>query len=317
MQTFVNYIFLEKICQAPKLQGEYPEFTTAMDMPAKYRELLENTSGHLLQPLTIIYREVKTLPPQHIKTLRRALHINQRIRELCTGMHRPVSYDDLRAISPALSNAIDTFCRNLYSRVPALAGFQRSYETLKDYYGILVDRETTCYCCGIHPVSNKYHKRRSPFDHFLPQAIYPFVSLNVHNLVPTCDYCNGEKHEKDTLILGDNGNKERIRAFYPFRYEQPPINISLNIRDGCNLTELEPEDIDLQMECDDHPQEIKNWDRLYDIEGRYKAEYCSTDVTKYYDQYLICKKRGYSYDEITKIYQLNAFGDKNIIKRPL
>lgn len=315
VQSFVNYIFLNIICRAPQLQAQHPEFTS--DMAGNYSAFLENTSGYLLGPLEIIYSEAKKLSFQHIKTLRRAVHINIKIRELCTGMHQPVSYEDLNAISPVLSNAIKLFCCNLYDKVTPLKEFTNNYQTLRSYYNTLVDCTNTCYCCGIYPIANKYEPARSPFDHFLPQAKYPFVSLNVHNLVPTCECCNGRKHQKDTFFIQNNRNRERIKAFYPFRYEEPGINIKLNIPDGCNITTVQPQDIDLQIDCENYPEETKNWKRLYDIELRYKAEYTSKDIIKYYEQYQSCKELGLSYEQIIKACGLNTFGDKNIVKRPL
>ena len=317
-QSFVNYIFLEIICRAPKLKENFPEFSS--EMAGNYKTLLENTNHiHLLEPLKIIYRIARNLPPKDIKTLRRAVLINNQIRKLCIGMHQPVSYKDLSLIDPTLSINIQKFCYNLYKYISKEKEFYEKYLTLKDYYQTIIDCDTTCYCCGIAPISNKYNIRRSPFDHFLPQAIYPFVSLNTHNLVPTCKDCNDVKWHKDTLYRNVSGShsKQRIKTFYPFRYDVPDIKIQIDIQKNSNLSNIQPKDIELQIDCKNHSQEVDNWKRMYDIESRYKAELCSTNIKKNYEQYLFLKKTGVPHNKIIEAYEINKYGDKNIIKIPL
>lgn len=318
-QSFVNYIFLEIICNAPKLKERYPDFVLEMVKVDSYKELLKKSSrSDLLRTLDTIYQIVQNLPPQDIKVLRRAILINNQIRELCIGIHQPVSYNDLSRIDSRLSYHIRYLCDNLYRYVNGQSkAFTDKYLTLMDYYNSIVGCDTTCHCCGIGSITNRYDPRRDPFDHFLPKSKYPFTSLNVHNLVPVCQHCNDIKHEEDTLFKksADSQKQERIRAFYPFRYDAPDIEIKIKIKNECNPMDLHPEDINIQIDCDNYSQETENWERLYGIKKRYKAELCSTDMKNIYEQYRSLRK-WMPHNEAIESYKNNKYGDKNIIKIP-
>ena len=317
MQSFVNYIFLEVICKAPKLKEHYPDLTLEMIKVGFYKDFLK-AHGSLLETLSDIYQITKELPCQDIKTLRRAVLINNQIRELCIGIHQPVSYYELSQINTRLSDCIRHFCSTLYQNAAKKNTSQEECPTLKDYYNNIVGRDTTCHCCGLDRISNRYGSIRSPFDHFLPQSLYPFTTLNTHNLVPTCEHCNRHKHNKDTLFIQNPGraDKERIKAFYPFRYDIPEIEIKIKIQDDCNLTEIQPQDIDMQINCNDYPQELSNWKRLYDIDTRYKAECCSINMINHLEQYRIIEKGGMPHNKIIDMYKANKYANMNFIKIP-
>ena len=52
---------------------------------------------------------------------------------------------------------------------------------------------------------------KSPFDHFYPKSVYPYLSCSLFNLVPCCHTCNSEKHETNPA-----GKKKII---YPYAEE--------------------------------------------------------------------------------------------------
>lgn len=59
-----------------------------------------------------------------------------------------------------------------------------------------------CPLCGKHEVTD--------WDHYIPRSVMPEYSMHVHNLIPTCTYCNGDKH-------GDwveNGKRVFFNAYY-------------------------------------------------------------------------------------------------------
>lgn len=317
MQSFVNYIFLEVICKAPKLKEHYPDFTLDIVKVDFYKDFLKN-HGNLLDTLSAIYQIVQGLPGQDIKTLRRAVLVNNQIRELCIGIHQPVTYYELSRINKGLSDCIRKFCSNLYQNATLKSTSQKKYPTLKDYYKNIVGCDTTCHCCGLDRISNRYNSIRSPFDHFLPQSLYPFTTLNTHNLVPTCEHCNRYKHDKDTLFIQKPGRagKERIKAFYPFRHDIPEIRIKIKVQGNCDLEKIQPQDIDMQIDCNDHPQELSNWKRLYDIDTRYKAECCSPNMKNNLEQYRMIKQGGMPHNEIINIYKANQYANMNFLKIP-
>jgi hypothetical protein len=84
-----------------------------------------------------------------------------------------------------------------------------------------------CPFCGIGNIKSPHHTKREAHNHYLPKALYPFNSINVRNLAPTCHECNSTyKLSKDPA---HNDAKRRRKAFnpymsqraMPFRYRLP------------------------------------------------------------------------------------------------
>lgn len=295
IQTFVNFLFLEIMCRAPKL--DEASFLPSMATPRYERLLCSVRADYLLQPLQRIYTICRTLPPQALKILRRAVHTNNRIRELCRGELHPVLYDDLQAINPQLADQIRLFCDNLYDRVLTLAPFEHEFGSVGTYYRRLVERDSTCRFCGLGSVHNRFTTKRSDLDHYLPKSRYPFVSVNFHNLVPVCTICNKDYKGRHYLLFREElrGRKivraERVKAFYPFRYETPSIQLSFSLREPYSL-DLQPPHIDLRIECTDSPEETRTWVRTYGIEERYKAYCCSDEMMGYVENQFIALRQG-------------------------
>lgn len=59
-----------------------------------------------------------------------------------------------------------------------------------------------CPLCGKHEVTD--------WDHYIPRSVMPEYSMHVHNLIPTCTYCNGDKHGNWV----ENGKRVYFNAYY-------------------------------------------------------------------------------------------------------
>jgi hypothetical protein len=66
-------------------------------------------------------------------------------------------------------------------------------------------------------------KRTSEFDHFYPQAHYPFLAMSFYNLIPSCKVCNSLKNEKDLKI---NPYDERFDKQTHVTFSFSPKNIN-------------------------------------------------------------------------------------------
>lgn len=88
-----------------------------------------------------------------------------------------------------------------------------------------------CYCNKQFTltVNNKTGKLRPQLDHFYPQSKYPFFSLSMYNLIPSCSSCNSSsKGDIDTL-----DNQYRNTMLHPYEDELPKnITFSLAKNDG-------------------------------------------------------------------------------------
>lgn len=59
-----------------------------------------------------------------------------------------------------------------------------------------------CPLCGKHEMTD--------WDHYIPRSVMPEYSMHVHNLIPTCTYCNGDKHGNWI----EDGKRVYFNAYY-------------------------------------------------------------------------------------------------------
>ncbi|MCT7560790.1 hypothetical protein ACN2C0_00345 [Aliarcobacter butzleri] len=81
-------------------------------------------------------------------------------------------------------------------------------ELKKQFFNLFEDLNVCPYCNRnfVNPIykekaveEGKDYKKWSPdIEHFFPKSIYPFLSLSISNLLPSCTFCNKIKHDIDT-----------------------------------------------------------------------------------------------------------------------
>jgi hypothetical protein len=297
-------------------------FNSALVLP-KYRPLIDNTNDdYILIPLTEAYLICKTLNRFQIKLLKRAVHNNNKIRELCNGDVQPVKYEQIEAINADLKKAIKLFCDCLYDHCIKLEPFYTSYENINAYYKTVVKKSSVCKCCGINKVLTQFHTHRSALDHYLPRKHYPFNSLNFKNLIPICDNCNGKyKLSEDTLYITNNKGKKnesktRTVAFYPYSRTTHDIGIDITFSKSFDST-IEPKDIEMELTCVGNTDKVTSWDRIFGIKENYKAECCTDEMRMYYEeQYIADMNFGKTHKQYIDILKKNKYGDMNFLKIP-
>lgn len=100
---------------------------------------------------------------------------------------------------------------NMYDR--SRAYMVRLWDEVAKVDGVL----QMCPLCGKHEVAD--------WDHYIPRSVMPEYSMHVHNLIPTCTYCNGDKH-------GDwveDGKRVYFNAYYDI---MPDLRDVLDIKIG-------------------------------------------------------------------------------------
>lgn len=320
VHSFVNYVMLQVMLKAKTLVAA--DFDSSLVLP-KYQNLIDSTNPkYILTPLKEIYLICKGLSPAHLKTLRKAVHNNNQIRELCNGKRKPVRYIDIEKIDAELAKQVKIFCDALYTECLDLACFYSQYETTTAYYKKLVGRKVVCNCCGVFHILNKYHAHRSALDHYLPKSIYPFVSVNFKNLMPICDTCNSKyKLDKDTLEIITNKGKrnetrQRTKAFYPFSKSSYTIDIKINLLKKYDKT-IEPKDMEIFLSYRAGQQQTDNWDRVFGITDNYKAICCSDDMDVHCEEYFAAmKNRGTTLQKHLEDLERNKYHNMNFLKIP-
>lgn len=280
VQNFVHYIFGEIWM---KSHANVP-YSFSLFKHKHYHKLISNlyvsnseTSDRFCVLVETIYNIISQYSDIQKSDVKRFYQINTNISQLCTDKRiQPVSYDDLTRFDQNLSSNIKKFYDLLYGS-GSILGLKEILEisNFKDHYKKFKEKNSNiCLCCGIQKLET-VKEYRSDYDHFLPKSIYPFISINLMNLVPTCERCNQKfKNTKDPLL--DEGNRRR-KVLYPYEEIDYNLNIEVCINDFSQGCRIEPENIGISFNSDKlSDEEINTWCSLYSIIDRYQS-LCSFD----------------------------------------
>jgi hypothetical protein len=322
-QSFINYLFLEVIFNNTVLKKEdHFKLSLVID---KYRGIIINIHDeYLLDHIVPIFDKCKTLNPIQRKLLRRAVHNNNKIEELCKGNVEPVTYREISIIDVVLSIELQKLFGQLYKYVIDREPFYSVYGHKSDFYKGIIGNETTCSCCGVGTMLNNHQGPVGALDHYFPINHYPFSSINFRNLVPICDICNSKyKTQKDTLYEIKNKTKKRKRiqniikhkAFFPYSKEYEMIDISVSITNN-ELSNLTKDDISIVYFLPDHREEIINWERLFNVSEIHTSNLLDNATRAFINVQFDMMKLGITFDECCNLYADNLFYDKNFIRLP-
>tara|TARA_R110001632_G_scaffold63318_2_gene151427 strand:- start:84254 stop:85420 length:1167 start_codon:yes stop_codon:yes gene_type:complete len=152
---------------------------------------------------------------------------------------------------------------------------------------------------GILKIENSLIQNKNHFtlDHVLPQSLYPYLSLCLFNLTPSCYSCNS-KLKKDTKIYS---SISEIKSISPTGINGVfNLNFKIYFKDGFDKNNLPDTANEYSIKIDSaHKEYIK---RL-NLQGRYNFH---KDISFE----LIDKRKTYSDSQIQEIVTL--FGEKNI-----
>lgn len=121
-----------------------------------------------------------------------------------------------------------------------------SYKVVK-LSGLLV-----CPYCNkrdIEQTIGRYKKANPDLDHYYSRSKYPFLSLTINNLIPSCNFCNQKfKRDTDTYLYFMNPTVRGTEDYTVFRFIPNLDDTPSLFMDGCeyfrrniNLFELESE----------------------------------------------------------------------------
>lgn len=299
MQSIVDYLFNEVWCKA--LDEEYGlhlfEGHSILHQIMERLEILEsdgklNAKGRsykFLRSVNGIFIEFQSLESKEaLDVYKKSFYDNNCIDQLCanhTGFV-PVHYSKLDTKYKALNDKLNAFFTTLYGT----SGFFESSlakemigSDLTSYYRDFVrhNDQGICPFCGLYPLDGEFDPTRDAFDHYLPKAKYPFNSINLRNLAPSCNKCNsGNKGEKDPLY-DDQGN--RRKAFYPFSLATTDLSLTIDVASK-DWKNLQPNDLSIAYHSPLYQEEIETWRMLFRIDQRYKAKLCSSDAKAWLEQ---------------------------------
>lgn len=146
----------------------------------------------------------------------------------------------------------------------------------------------------------KNQKNHYTIDHILPQSKFPFFSLCLYNLIPSCYTCNSKL--KKSKMLSEN--YKELAKFSPTseKYENP-LNFKLFYKGLYSIINLptELEQYDVKLETSD------NYPDFFNLQGRYNFH--KNESLK-----LIKQRKIYSDSQIDEISKLLKMDVKEIRK---
>ena len=303
MHRFVNFIFYEVWCRAPKTR---PYAAQLFDRNPALREIVDAlTYGHskegdaFLGRIQAIYEEFADLQRSEISKVKRWYQANNDIESICkNSTHcRIARYADIAKVHPKLSELLASFFKNLSSSdLLGLKAIRDQIGEIDDHYKAFGQQNGLGVCpfCGISTMFGPNTVPREAYDHYLPKSLYPFNSINFRNLVPTCHHCNSAyKTIKDLAYQAKDpaGSTHRRRVFYPYRTTPQPIEVSMTLAHG-DFAALKPDQIEIAFGPDEVREEINTWLDVYGVEERYKDFLLTGSGARYWWEQALSEWRG-------------------------
>lgn len=127
---------------------------------------------------------------------------------------------NLKTMYDGLKDFFNTKVGQFYSRVFSVFDYNDFIKESKSWYAYDLTRElgiNVCPYCNrnyIHTSINEHGRTRAELDHFYPKSKYPFLSISLYNLVPSCHVCNS--------------NLKKAKDFYSERHLHPYENNNIN-----------------------------------------------------------------------------------------
>ena len=203
------YYFLLKIKDIPTTSSfapydKYftPTFKLKIDRSKKLREKFE-----------VFFDAFKTLPQADREIFLKKYRASQYVEEILDDSAFNGKDIQLDALPNILKEPTKDLFLYLYEKT--LLGYDK-----KGHYKLLFDQilSTICPFCGLEKLSHPDFVCQD-YDHILYKGNYPFVSVNMTNLIPMGIECN-RNHKKTTDVLYGASGKRR-KFLYPFSNSIP------------------------------------------------------------------------------------------------
>lgn len=181
----------------------------------------------------------------------------------------------------------------------------------KPFFSLFEDLNVCPYCNRnfINPIYKEHsvggdNKNQSPdIEHFFPKSIYPFLSLSISNLLPSCAFCNKIKSDVDTYKHNCLSPYEIKNSDFRFDFtlkSERVKEVKLISKKGCKNSEI------LHLESLYNQVHSKYINDIFD------------DVLKYPKSYKDSLKKEFKLteDDYKKVFR-NYYDEKDFNKQPL
>lgn len=307
IQGFVDYIFYSVWMEAEDSEETFLERFEEGEHKKLISHLYDSnseTSDKFCKIAEDIYKLISVMDISHRDKLKEYYEINSNIEALCEDTTiSPITYTKLEAeFGAGLKTKIKEFNDLLYGS-GSIIGLKEILEISdfnKHYDEFIEENGERCLFCGLIKLEilDGY---KSDYDHFLPKAQYPFLSINLGNLAPSCERCN-QKFKKIKNPLYKEDRVSRRKAIYPFSLEPYEFSVDIKLINIIDTKgKIEDSNLDMKLLVRSE-EETDTWDHLYKIYDRYKGVCSSKDEADKWikDVKIIMEEYGVSFDKYIK-----------------
>ncbi|MDE5830450.1 MAG: hypothetical protein K2H53_01895 [Clostridia bacterium] len=107
-----------------------------------------------------------------------------------------------------------------------------------------------CPYCGRQYITSWQEKSTASCDHYYPKELYPLLSINMYNLVPSCYICN-------SVLKGENVKKESDLHLYPYQDASEILKFKVKIEDVESLYNISKEANSIELIISQEDDELK------------------------------------------------------------
>jgi len=193
------------------------------------------------------------------------------------------------------------FCKTILNKL--------NYTIFRSVYGTKISKlssvKTCPYCNAMLAVNvirdrDDSLKARLQLDHFFPKSRYPYLSISLFNLIPSCANCNHSKGNNDVNLDNDFHLYTEDTPVEKFKFKLNSADIIYTLLNNPNKI-----DISFNSTIPKYNKMVNSHKNNYDIEGLYNTQ---KDIV----EELIWKSQIYNQSTISDLSILTGLPEKNI-----
>lgn len=265
LHTYLDYFFTRLFAEV------HPTYDHAYYIRLDFQGIIDKNKVQLDDRLSAVFNSYMGLQPHEKARVQEAYDNNNNIEGVCNMTVRPIKYAGLPI---GIKQQIEDLYDYLWDGALKLAAVKTNCGTVKQHSDKLrkINESSVCPFCGMESLLNEYDDGRDDYDHYLPKAQYPFISVNFLNLFPMCHRCNSKsKGTNDTPFVPQTTTQRPI--YYPYDATITDHSITLTFT-SANTDLSDPATWTLEVDCTPTANRAKkdSWMQIFNIETRYKAK---------------------------------------------
>lgn len=189
------------------------------------------------------------------------------IQKICSD--KTSIYPMLNSLDARIRTAMKNLFEFLFNETIGTDIFRKQAQMhIDDHYEKFQQRNNVHVCpfCGLETYTLPKF-RRAEYDHYLPISIYPWLGVNLNNLVPMGDHCNGRKNAAN-ILYSDKAGSARRQVWYPYEWINHSINV--NCKKKPTIVNVKGDwDITFTAASTINQEKINTWTKVFEIPERF------------------------------------------------